>query len=111
MNSIRSVAPAMKTTASSISENTAVDRLLDTAAELFRRQGYAATTTREIAAAFGMQQASLYHHMTSKEDLLYRICVSSLEAFVQEVPAAVADAGSPANRIKAFIHAHLAILL
>ena len=92
-------------------ENPAVDRLFDTAAELFWRRGYAATTTREIAAAFGMQQASLYHHMASKEDLLYRICVSSLEAFIEEVPAAVAAAGSPSDRIQALIHAHLATLL
>ncbi len=92
-------------------ENPTIDRLFDTAAELFWRQGYAATTTREIAAAFGMQQASLYHHMASKEDLLYRICVSSLEAFLQDVPADVAHAGNPSDRIKALIRSHLATLL
>jgi AcrR family transcriptional regulator len=47
-----------------------VDRLLDTAAGLFWEKGYAATTTREIAAALNIQQASLYYHMSSKEDLL-----------------------------------------
>ena len=41
------------------------ERVLDTAAALFWEKGYAATTTREIAAAVGIQQASLYYHVAS----------------------------------------------
>src|ERR1700693_4968087 len=78
----------MKHTSSSRPENPTTDRLYDSAADLFWRHGYAATTTREIPTAFGIQQASLYHHIANKEDLLYRICVSSLEPFVKDVPAA-----------------------
>jgi len=92
-------------------ETTTTDRLLDTASELFWRRGYAATTTREIASAFGIQQASLYHHIASKEDLLYRICVSSLDTFVKDVPAAVEQAECPADQIELLIHAHLTTLL
>jgi len=100
----------MKPAASAAPENPTVDRLFDTAAELFWRRGYAATTTREIAAAFGIQQASLYHHIANKEELLYRICVSSLEAFIEELPSAVAQA-QPSNRIESLIHTHLTTLL
>jgi AcrR family transcriptional regulator len=92
-------------------ESTTNDRLFDTASELFWRRGYAATTTREIASAFGIQQASLYHHIANKEDLLYRICVSSLEPFVKDVPASVEQGECPADRIKLLIHAHLTTLL
>ncbi len=101
----------MKDNLSSPPENPTIDRLFDTAAELFWRQGYAATTTREIATAFGIQQASLYHHIANKEDLLYRICVSSLEPFVKDVPAVVAEAQCPLDRIKLLIRAHLTTLL
>ena len=100
----------MNQTLSSPLEESTTDRLLDTASELFWRRGYAATTTREIASAFGIQQASLYHHIASKEDLLYRICVSALEPFVKQVPAAV-EREHPAERIKFLIHAHLTTLL
>jgi TetR/AcrR family transcriptional regulator, cholesterol catabolism regulator len=92
-------------------DGTTSDRLLDTASELFWRRGYSATTTREIAAAFGIQQASLYHHIANKEDLLYRICVSALEPFVKDVPAALEQEECPKDRIKLFIHAHLNTLL
>ncbi len=49
---------------------TARDEILDAAAELFTRQGYANTSTRAIADAVGIRQSSLYHHFATKDDLL-----------------------------------------
>jgi TetR/AcrR family transcriptional regulator, cholesterol catabolism regulator len=87
------------------------ERLFDTAADLFRHKGFAATTTREIATAMGIQQASLYHHIASKEDLAYQICLSSLEQFLADVPAAVNAMAGPRDRIVVLIRAHLRTLL
>lgn len=87
------------------------ERLFNTAADLFWHKGYAATTTREIATAVGIQQASLYHHMASKEDLLHKICLSSLQQFLADVPAAVNAVASPLDRVLMVIRAHLATLL
>lgn len=88
-----------------------VDRLLDTAAGLFWEKGFAATTTRELAAALGIQQASLYYHMESKEDLLYQICVSSLREFLADVPPRIEASARPAEKIDLLIRAHVATLL
>ncbi|MFN4100613.1 MAG: TetR/AcrR family transcriptional regulator, partial [Pararhodobacter sp.] len=49
------------------------DRLLAAAAQLFRQQGYAATTVREIGAATGLLSGSLFHHVRSKEDILFAV--------------------------------------
>lgn len=46
------------------------DEILDAAGELFTEQGYAGTSTRAIAEAVGLRQASLYHHFSTKEDIL-----------------------------------------
>ncbi len=46
------------------------EQILDAAAEMFTQQGYAATSTRNIALAVGVKQASLYYHFASKEDIL-----------------------------------------
>jgi AcrR family transcriptional regulator len=46
------------------------EAIVDAAAELFATQGYAATGTREIAAAVGLRQASLFHYFPHKNDLL-----------------------------------------
>ena len=51
-------------------ERPTTERLFHTAAGRFYHKGYAATTTREIATAVGIQQASLYHHMASDVTLL-----------------------------------------
>ncbi|MDX6216404.1 MAG: hypothetical protein QOG99_1988 [Frankiales bacterium] len=46
------------------------DQILDAAAEMFSEQGYEATSTRQIATAVGVKQASLYYHFARKEDIL-----------------------------------------
>lgn len=49
---------------------TAREEILDAAAELFTTRGYTNTSTRMIADAVGMRQASLYHHFSNKDELL-----------------------------------------
>lgn len=63
---------------------TARDEILDAAAELFTTSGVAATSTRQIAEAVGIRQASLYHHFHTKDDILAALLsgtvISSLRA-------------------------------
>jgi TetR/AcrR family transcriptional regulator, cholesterol catabolism regulator len=73
---------------------TTADRLLANAARLFRTKGYAATSTRELSALLGLQKASLYHHMGSKEDLLFDLCISTLEDVAQVFDEAIAEGGN-----------------
>jgi AcrR family transcriptional regulator len=87
------------------------ERVLDTAAELFWTKGFGATTTREIAASLGIRQASLYHHVASKEKLLYQLCVTSLDQFLRDVHAALEKPDAPLDRMRTLIHLHLATLL
>lgn len=49
---------------------TAREEVLDAAGELFTTRGYAATSTRQVADAVGIRQASLYHHFRTKDDIL-----------------------------------------
>src|SRR6516164_10468560 len=92
-------------------ERTTPERVLDTAAMLFWEKGYAATTTREIAAAVGIQQASLYYHVASKEDLLYQLCVSSMEQLLADVELAGPQPCDSLDRLGVLIGAHLRTLL
>jgi TetR/AcrR family transcriptional regulator, cholesterol catabolism regulator len=87
------------------------ERLFDVAAELFCEHGYAVTTTREIAAAVGIRQASLYYHVANKEDLLYQICVSSLQELLAEVGAALSTVNDPIERIEVLAGTHLRTIL
>jgi AcrR family transcriptional regulator len=51
------------------------------AARLFAEQGYHGTSMEDLAVAMGVQKASLYAHVKSKEDLLYELARSGAEAF------------------------------
>jgi AcrR family transcriptional regulator len=82
-------------------------RLLREAARLFRRQGYARTSTRELATAVGLQSASLYHYMKTKEDLLSAICLQGYELMIGAVTSATEKVDSPTDALKAAVGAHL----
>jgi TetR/AcrR family transcriptional regulator, cholesterol catabolism regulator len=82
------------------------ERLMTTAADHFSRKGYAQTTTRELADALGIRKASLYHHISNKEDLLYEISMHSLGHIIDEVATATADVPEE-ERLRAMIEAHV----
>ncbi len=87
--------------------DTTASRLLKTAARLFREKGYANSTTRELAMRLGIQKASLYYHISGKEDLLYALCIDSLQRIRQEVEQALTQETQPLKRVQALIRAHL----
>ena len=87
------------------------DLVAEVAAGLFRAKGYSATSTREIAAGLGIQKASLYHHIGSKEDLLFDLCMASIRRIRGAVEAAVASEPDPLARVRALIRAHVVHVL
>jgi AcrR family transcriptional regulator len=48
-------------------------KIREAAAKLFAEKGFESTTTRDIAGAAGINNASLYYYFDSKEQLLYQI--------------------------------------
>jgi AcrR family transcriptional regulator len=54
------------------------DQILDAAAQLFSEQGYSAVSTRRIAEAVGVKQASLYYHFASKHDILAELLAGTV---------------------------------
>ena len=57
---------------------TPADEILDAAAELFTTRGYTATSTRAIADAVGIRQASLYTHFRTKSAILVSLLDSTV---------------------------------
>jgi GntR family transcriptional regulator of vanillate catabolism len=85
-------------------------RILDAAADLFGEKGFYAATTRELATRLNIQQASLYHHVSNKEELLHRICRQVMDCFLTDLPVALSQAETASGRISAFIDAHLQVM-
>jgi AcrR family transcriptional regulator len=74
------------------------EEILDAAAELFTSRGYAATSTRMIADAVGIRQASLYYHVSNKEELLEELLAETVRpslAFAAALENAADPSGPP----------------
>ena len=56
------------------------EEILAIAAELFAEQGVSNTTVRDIAKKAGILSGSLYHHFTSKDEMLDEIIQASLDS-------------------------------
>ncbi len=61
------------------------ERILQHAAELFARQGYAGTSMRQVAAAAGLREPGLYNHFGSKADLYEAVLRAALQPLTEEI--------------------------
>lgn len=59
------------------------EEILDAAAELFVGQGFATTTTRQIAERVGIRQASLYYYFGGKDEILLELLTQSVRPSLQ----------------------------
>jgi len=75
------------------------------AAELFARNGIAATTVRDIGDAVGMLSGSLYHYFTSKEEIVDAIISSYLDDLRLRYRDSIESIDDPIEQLRALIHA------
>jgi len=62
-------------------------QIVDAAVKLFIEHGYHKTTTRALAKATGLSIGSLYEYVSTKDDVLYLVCIAihtEVEQGVQE---------------------------
>ena len=84
--------------------------VLDAAAHLFARRGYADTSMSDIAAEAGIKAGSVYYHFASKDELVYEVLrfgtAHSFEHTRTEVER-LGSGASAAAQLRAAIHAQL----
>lgn len=85
------------------------EELTRIAARLFAEKGYAGTSLADLAEALGIQKPSLYHHIDSKEDLLWEVAREGAEAFHAGLDSVPGDAPAT-ERIRLALRAHLALV-
>ena len=89
-------------------------QLLHAAARLFREQGFAATTTRDIAAAAGMRSGSPFYHFENKAALLFAVMEQGMHGALQLQAAAlqaVPPGAAPEALLRTLVRAHFDVLL
>jgi AcrR family transcriptional regulator len=83
------------------------EEVLLRAAELFARQGFARSTTREIAKAAGLRQPSLFHYFPTKEDILVALTEQAHVKPLATLQALLEEGRRPTTTIFMLVKAHV----
>lgn len=81
--------------------------IIAAAAQVFKEKGYHAATTRDIAAEVGIQQATLYYYISSKEELLYLVVREPIARLYDQVEAIGKSEAPVRVKIERALQAHL----
>jgi len=83
------------------------EEVFRTAAQLMVQRGYAGTSMGDLAKAVGMTKAGLYHHITSKQDMLFQILHYAMEGLERQVIEPTKDISDPEARLREMIRLHI----
>ena len=86
-----------------------VDRqdILWAAAEVLHRNGYEATTMKDIAAQVNLTAASLYHHFKNKDFLLLNVLEVGIDYTIAKLEAVKVSDMSNADKLAGMIRSHV----
>ncbi|ROR91895.1 TetR/AcrR family transcriptional regulator [Nocardioides aurantiacus] len=93
------------------------ETVLRRAVELFNERGYDATSTADLARELGVSKSAIFHHVSSKEELLASAldeALTALDAAVDaagDAPAATTGGTSATERLRATVAESVRILV
>jgi AcrR family transcriptional regulator len=74
--------------------------ILEAAAKIFSEKGYNATSMQDIADAVHLQKASLYHHFSSKQEILVDLLDHALDLINNHLEQVLAQPLSPDEKMR-----------
>ncbi|MEX6504285.1 TetR/AcrR family transcriptional regulator [Pseudomonas zhanjiangensis] len=77
------------------------------ALQLFAERGFSRVSMRELADYLGIRPGSLYHHIESKEALLFELVEELYEELLHGAQLIKRRLGSPAEHLHGMLEAHL----
>jgi AcrR family transcriptional regulator len=84
--------------------------ILEAAAQVFRQKGFHGASMQDIASAVSLQKASLYHHVSSKQEILLALLDRALELLLERI-SSISNQDIPADaKLQQMIRAYLRIL-
>jgi AcrR family transcriptional regulator len=86
------------------------DQILEAAAQVISQKGYHAASMQDIADAVKLQKASLYHHFSSKQEILLILLDQALDLLTGRVSAVVEQEIPSDEKLYQAIHVYLGSL-
>ncbi|WP_211489736.1 TetR/AcrR family transcriptional regulator [Georgenia thermotolerans] len=87
------------------------DAVLDAAVALFIRKGYDATSIDDIAKSLGLTKSAVYHHVSSKEQLLAEALDTALDELSSAVDSVSSASGSSSQRLREVVRRSVQVLV
>lgn len=87
------------------------DGMLDIAVALFIERGYDATSVADLAARLGLTKSALYHHFSSKEEVLAVALDRALDPLEAVLDAPHPPAERPVDRLEGILRAAVGVLV
>jgi AcrR family transcriptional regulator len=86
------------------------DEILEASAQIFSQKGYHGTSMQDIALSVNLQKASIYHHVSSKQQILFELLNQALDLLSEKVEGVIEGPGSPDERLRRAICMYLSTL-
>ena len=86
------------------------EQVLAAAVQLFNEQGYDATSVADVAARLGLTKSALYHHFSSKEELLRLALDDALGALEDVLDRTLAQPGTASDHLRDVVRGAVAVL-
>ena len=86
------------------------DEILEAAARIISQKGYHAASMQDIARAVNLQKASLYHHVSSKQEILLLLLNQGLDLLTERLEAVVVQPISPEEKLRQAMSTYLQTL-
>jgi len=87
-----------------------LDSLLDVAVAVFNERGYDATSMDEVAARLGITKSAIYHHVSSKVELLRLALDRALDALFAVTEEPAATSGPAIDRLEHVVRGSVRVL-
>ncbi|MDF9718013.1 TetR/AcrR family transcriptional regulator [Nocardioides sp. ChNu-153] len=84
------------------------ERVFAAFVELVGERSFEAITMAQLAARAGVGRTSIYHHFPDKDAVVVAFASHETTRYLETLEAVLADAGSPTERLRRYLHHHLA---
>ncbi|WP_139920822.1 TetR/AcrR family transcriptional regulator [Hymenobacter sp. DG01] len=85
--------------------------ILEEAAKLFKQKGFGGTSMRDLAGEVGIEAASMYNHIKSKDEILELICFRVSSTYISQLAEIEATDAPYVEKIKALISLHIRLMI
>jgi AcrR family transcriptional regulator len=83
------------------------ETIVEKASKLFFEKGFSASSMRDLAERVGVEAASLYNHIRSKEELLQEICFKAAQHYTKTIDAIEKDDSPFIQKIEKILRFHI----